>query len=672
MSNRLARESSPYLLQHKDNPVDWYPWGDEAFARALAEDKPILLSVGYAACHWCHVMEHESFEDAEIARLMNDNFVCVKVDREERPDVDSLYMGAVQAMTGQGGWPMTVFLTPRRSPFFGGTYFPPQDRGGLPSFRRLLLAVADTWRQRRDDVELQGAKLVEHIEDMARFEAGSDEVTEDVLQRAFERLRAHFDPAYGGFGGAPKFPQPMTVDLLLRLGERGFAEARDMAARTLDEMGRGGIFDQLAGGFHRYSVDRSWTVPHFEKMLYDNAQLVRTYARSWLQGGAARHCDVAEATVSWLLDEMRDPGGGFWSSLDADSEGHEGTFYVWSLEEVRAAAQDDAEVAIARYGFTAEGNFEGKNIPVHARDVDDEAGLERARRALLAARNGRVRPGTDSKVLAGWNALTASALAEAGVIMGRPEWIEAAGETMSFVFSRLRVDGRLMRSYRRVGEEVIVRALGCCEDYAFTLEACLALYEATFDGGWLQEARWAADEAIRLFGDPEAGGFFTTGGDAEDLVLRPKDLVDNALPSANSVLALELQRLAGFLGEPSYAEHARAALRLVSGAAAQSPTGFGHALAAIDFLTGAPKEVVIVGELSSDDTRSLIHTVRARLRPNKVLVVSDDPGEDDVELVPLLRNRHRTDGRATAYVCRQGACDMPVTRSADLERQLAT
>jgi uncharacterized protein YyaL (SSP411 family) len=667
MPNRLAKESSPYLLQHADNPVDWYPWGEEAFAAARAAELPILLSVGYAACHWCHVMEHESFEDPDVATLMNTHFVCIKVDREERPDVDSLYMSAVQAMTGQGGWPMTVFLTPERVPFYGGTYFPPQDRAGLPSFRRLLLAIADTWRERRADVEAQGDKLVGHIRDMTRFQPAPGDVTEEVLRSAHEQLNASFDPVYGGFGGAPKFPQPPTLDLLMRLAERGYAGAGDMATTTLDAMAAGGIFDQLGGGFHRYSVDRSWVVPHFEKMLYDNAQLVRSYARSWVQTGSARHRLVAEATAAWMLGEMRDPEGGFWSSLDADSEGEEGKFYVWSLDEVAdAVGEEGAELARTAYGLTPRGNFEGRNIPVHATEVDPNE-LEKVRAALLQRRSERARPETDTKVLTAWNALAAAGLVEAGALLGRRDWIEAATTTMQFVLDTLRVDGRLMRSYRRG----VVRALGCCEDYAFVLEACLALYEATFSREWLTEARWAADEAIRLFADPRDGGFYSTGEDAEGLVLRPKDLFDNAVPSANSVLALELQRLAHLVGGSIYEDAARGCLQLVKGPAAQAPTGFGTALSAIDFLTGAPKEIVIVGDPLEPDTSALVDVVRGRLLPNKVLVVTPEPTTADTELIPLLRGRSPIGGRATAYVCRAGVCRAPVTSREELAEQLA-
>jgi uncharacterized protein YyaL (SSP411 family) len=669
MTNKLAQESSPYLLQHADNPVDWYPWGPEAFERAHAEDKPILLSVGYAACHWCHVMEHESFEDPRTAALMNEHFVCVKVDREERPDVDSLYMNAVQAMTGQGGWPMTVWLTPERVPFYGGTYFPPTDRAGLPGFPKLLTAIAETWRERRVDVETQGEKLVAHISDMTRFEPSDEDVTEDMLRTANDRLNSSFDPVHGGFGGAPKFPQPMTLDLLLRLEARGYPGAGEMATRTLDAMASGGIFDQLAGGFHRYSVDRAWIVPHFEKMLYDNAQLLRTYARSWVQTGSRLHREVAEATAGWMLAEMRDPAGGFWSSLDADSEGQEGLFYVWSLDEVTDVLGPDADAAIALYGLTREGNFEGRNIPVRARD-DARASTESVRAALLARRAERTRPATDSKVLTAWNALAAAGLAEAGTLLGHAGWVRAAAETMEFVFAELRVDGRLMRSYRRVDGNTTVRALGCSEDYANTLQACLALFEATFEMRWLREARWAADEAIRLFADDADGGFFTTGSDAEGLIVRPKDLFDNAVPSGNSTLALELQRLAHVVGDASYEERGLEAVRVVRQAAAQAPTGFGTLLAAVDFYTGAPREIVVVGR-PGRELDAMLDVVRSHLDLNRVVVVAHEPTDADVGLVPLLEGRTDSPQMPTAYVCRAGTCRMPVTTANDLAAELA-
>jgi hypothetical protein len=677
MANRLASETSPYLIQHKDNPVDWYPWGDEALQRAAQEDKPIFLSIGYAACHWCHVMERESFEDPAVADLLNEHFVSIKVDREERPDLDAVYMEAVQLMTGQGGWPMSVFLTPDGIPFYGGTYFPPQERYGMPSFPRLVTAVAEAWTERRDEVLGQGKQLLDHLGGLAGLQAGTEIPGDEVLERAVSSLEAAFDPEWGGFGGAPKFPQPATLDLLLRVAARPQgrrlgtdADGLAMVERTLDAMASGGMFDQLRGGFARYSVDRTWTVPHFEKMLYDNAQLIRTYSRAWRRTNQARYMEVVEATIGWLVDEMQDPTGGFYSSLDADSEGEEGKFYVWSVDEVRAVAGTDADAAIELWGFTDEGNFEGRNIPVFTgREVDADA-LERARAALLEVRTQRVRPATDTKILTAWNALTVSAIGEAAIVFDRPDWSRLAQDTLEHLLKTMRVDGRLMRSFaRRTDTSVDIRHLAYCEDYAFVLEACLVLLETTSDIRWLDEAIWAADEAIRLFSDPVAGGFFTTGNDAETLITRSKDLIDNAQPAANSVLALELQRLALITGDGRYQDEAEKILRLLHGPMSRSPSAFSHLLAAVDFFIGDPVEIVVVGRPSADDSRTLLETVYSSHRANRVVLMVDPdrPAPD----IPLLSDKRMLDGRATAYVCRRGVCRNPVTSAEDLSSELA-
>ena len=661
MSNRLASETSPYLLQHKDNPVDWYPWGSEALERARTESKPILLSIGYAACHWCHVMEHESFEDPETAALMNEHFVCVKVDREERPDLDAVYMEAVQSMTGRGGWPMTVFLTPEGEPFYGGTYFPPEDRHGMPGFPKLLDAIALAWTNRRPQVLDQGQRLSEHIASQSKLVPSEDVVGASLLVTALENAREAFDPEWGGFGSAPKFPQPMNVDLMLRLGKRGHPEALDIATRTLDAMAGGGMFDQLGGGFARYSVDRYWLVPHFEKMLYDNAQLLRTYADAYLITGIERYARVARMTAAWMLKEMRDPNGGFWSSLDADSEGEEGLFYIWTLAELEDALGADAPAALAHWGASAEGNFEGRNILVWASDPADETALDGWRTTLLAARDRRVRPATDDKVLAGWNGLAATGLARAGAALGQTDWIQAAAGAMDFVLSTIGSDGRLIRSVRQGAGGQTAFA----DDYALCLEACLALYEATAERRWLDHARSLADTALELFHDDENGGFFLTAHDSEALVARPKELVDNAIPAANSVFALELQRLALMTGELSYEKAALSALRLVRDGMVRSPLAFGHALQAVDFFSGEGQEIVLVGDPSEPDTRALMTVVHNTYLPNKVLITS---GETDL---PLLKDRERIDGKPTAFVCRRGACKLPVTSVEALKQQLS-
>jgi uncharacterized protein YyaL (SSP411 family) len=666
--NRLIGEASPYLLQHAYNPVQWYPWGQEALAKAGEEDKPILLSIGYSACHWCHVMEHESFEDPETAAKMNEHFVSIKVDREERPDLDAIYMDAVQEMTGSGGWPMTVFLTPDGRPFYSGTYFPKEERHGLPAFTRVLDAIAESWRDQRDKVEEQGRRVVQRIGRMGVLRESADPLSEEVLLRAHAGLRHAFDDRWGGFGPAPKFPQPMTLEFLLRCHLRGYEGSREVVEVTLDRMAAGGIYDQVGGGFHRYSVDERWHVPHFEKMLYDNAQLARLYARAWQVTGKERYRRVAEETLSYLARDMRHPEGGFYSSQDADSEGVEGSFYVWSWDELVEVAGE--EVA-GWYGADPRGNWEGdRNVLWTPGEVDGNGhrhGSEEARRRLLDVRERRVRPGTDAKILAAWNGLAISAFAESGRMTGDRKAIATAVEAADFVLTKLRrEDGRLLRAWRdgRTGSPAYL------DDYALMAEACLTLYETTFDLRFFKEARAFADDMILLFRDEDAGGFFQTGADAEELVLRPKELFDNAVPSGNAAAANVLQRLALLTGDVEYERAGTSALRLVRELMARSPTGFGHALCALDLYVGASREVAIVGDPEAEDTRRMVAEVHTKFLPNVMLAVASPDDAVAPDTVDLLKDRPQLDGKPTAYVCERFVCQLPVTDPEALAAQL--
>ncbi len=675
--NRLANETSPYLLQHAGNPVDWFPWGPEALERAREQDKPILLSIGYAACHWCHVMERESFEDPATAELMNEHFVSIKVDREERPDLDAIYMDAVQAMTGSGGWPLTAFLTPEGEPFYAGTYFPDEPRHGMPAFRSVLEAIADVWENRREEAKGQSASIVEAIDRTGTLAASAEPLTDEILTQAFSALRRSFDPRWGGFGGAPKFPQPMTLEFLLRMHLRGVPDALDMVRVTLDRMAAGGMYDQIGGGFHRYSTDERWHVPHFEKMLYDNALLVRLYVHAWQVAGVEDDRRVAVETCDYLLRELRHPDGGFFSSQDADSEGVEGRFFVWSWDELVSVG---GETVAAALGAVPNGNWEGTNVlwrpvPLGAiaaeleLDVADlERDLEKARAELFELRERRVRPATDDKVLAAWNAMAITALAEAGRAFDRPDYVEAAVRAAEFVLERLRDgDGRLLRSWRdgRAGRPAFA------DDHALMAEACLALYETTFELRWFEHARALADELLRLFHDEERGGFFQSGTDAERLVVRPKELVDNAVPSGNSAAADVLQRLAHLTGERRYEQAGVGALRLVRDAMAGAPSGFGHALCALDLYLSKAKEVAIVGDPASPETAALAAEVTSRrFLPNRVLAVASAEDEASRDAVALLRDRPPMDGRPTAFVCEGFVCRLPVTEPDALVAQL--
>ena len=657
MANALAHETSPYLLQHAGNPVDWLPWGDEALRRAREGDRPLLVSIGYSACHWCHVMERESFEDPETAALMNRLFVCVKVDREERPDVDALYMEAVQAMTGHGGWPLNVFATPEQVPFFGGTYFPPQPGHGMPAWRQVLAAVDDAWRTRRDEIRAQGQRMAGRLAGGALLAPSSEPMTVADLDAAVAALRASFDSVHGGWGGAPKFPAASVVEFLLARDERA------MALQTLRSMASGGIFDQVGGGFHRYAVDATWTVPHFEKMLYDNALLARAYLHGFQVSGDATLRRTAEETLDFVLRELRAPEGGFFSALDADSEGVEGRFYVWSLDELRAVAGADADAAVAWLGASARGNWEGVNVLESRGPEPPPEQRARIRAALLAARERRVRPGLDDKRLAAWNALAVGALAEAGAVLGRTDYLDAARAGAAFVLERMRTpDGRLLRTFN-AGE---ARLNAYLEDHAFLLEALLDLYEATFEERWFAEARALGDVLLARFADGERGGFFSTSDDHEQLVARRKDLEDAPIPAGGSAAALGLLRLSALTGEASYEQAAVGQLRLLHELAARHPTAFGHLLRALDRYLRGPREVALVGEPAG--VQALAAVVREALRPG--VVVAAGAGAQP-SAVPLLEGRTPVDDRAAAYVCERFACRRPVTDPDDLRALLA-
>jgi uncharacterized protein YyaL (SSP411 family) len=661
MANRLATQTSPYLLQHKDNPVDWYPWGDEALSRARAEDKPLLISIGYSACHWCHVMEHESFEDSDTAAYMNEHFVCIKVDREERPDVDAIYMQAVQAMSGQGGWPLNVFTDPEGVPFYGGTYFPPESRYGMPSFRQVLEGVTEAWNTRRDQIRDAAPRTVEGLAAASRVQPSEEILSPRALDDAERALAGQFDPVNGGFGAAPKFPPASALEYLMR---RDSPQSREIVTTTLERMARGGIYDQVGGGFARYSVDAHWLVPHFEKMLYDNALLARSYLHGWQLSGDPLFRRITVETLDWALREMRGPEGGFYSALDADSEGEEGKFYVWSEEELREVLGDDAEPLLSYWGADRGPNFEGRSILHVAGDEVDPEALAWARARLYEVRAQRVWPGLDDKRLTSWNALMIAALADAGAGLPDERYIEAARAAAEFVDRELRDgEGRLLRTYKD-GRASLNAYL---EDHAFLIEALLTLYEATFETRWFVRARELADEMIERYWDPEGGGFFTTASDHEPLVVRPKDFEDHPIPSGNSSAALALLRLAAFTGERAYEARAIDVFRLLHQAAGRHPQAFGHLLQAMHFHFAAPREVALVG----DRVDPLAAVVWRAFRPSLV-VAGMRPGDREAErAIPLLEGRAPVDGKAAAYVCESFACRLPVTEPSELERSLA-
>ncbi len=677
MSNHLVGSTSPYLLQHAENPVDWHPWGPEALEKAREQDKPIFLSIGYAACHWCHVMAHESFEDPKTAALMNENFVNIKVDREERPDIDSLYMEAVVAMTGQGGWPMSVFLTPDGRPFYGGTYFPPARRFNMPAFSEILLTLADKWSNDRDSLIDIGNELTDRIAAAPALRAGDNDLDPQHFDRAAESLFRGYDWTHGGWGQAPKFPQPMAIEFLLRRYARsGDKLALDMAKHVLSAMANGGMYDQLGGGFSRYAVDEIWLVPHFEKMLYDNAQLARVYIQGWQVTGDNQMLVVADETIAFMLREMRHPEGGFYSSYDADSEGEEGKFYVWSAEEINAAIDDPklAQLIMAAYGVTEVGNFEGSNIfyrasepealaEQYSMDVETvEKQIAEAREMLLETRRQRIHPGLDDKVLTAWNGLALIALAEAARATQNEEYLKAAQTQASFLLENLLVDGKLLRSWRD-GKAQYTAYL---EDHAALGLGLLALYQSDFDPRWYREAVRQADELLEAFADPE-GGFFDTRHDHEQLIARPKSIQDSPTPSGNTLAAMLLITLGAYEGAARFIDPAESALRAMVLTASQHPSAFAGWLNAMDFAIGPQLQLAIAGSPSDPRFNELLSRFNSDYIPN-LIVAGGEPGADDQPT--LMAERGMQDDRPTAYLCQGFTCQLPTTDGDELSRQL--
>ncbi len=690
MSNRLAEESSPYLLQHAENPVDWRPWGAEAFDEARRRNVPVLLSIGYSACHWCHVMERESFEDPTTAEVMNESFVNIKVDREERPDVDSVYMKAVQAMTGQGGWPLTAFLTADGEPFFGGTYFPPEPRPNMPSFRQVLQSIRGAYEERREEIVRNAGELKELLE-KSSTERTEGPVTQDgealsgpeLLDHSFRFLASRFDPTHGGFGGAPKFPQPVTLEFALRVHKRtGDPEALEMVTRTLHAMARGGIHDHLAGGFHRYSVDARWLVPHFEKMLYDNALLGRLYLNAYQATGDPELRQVAEDTLDHLLTDMCAPTGGFYSALDADSEGEEGTFYVWTPSQVHELLDKEAADLFVRcYDVSEAGNFEKANILHLAHDlvaVAQREGmdvehlrevLQDARQVLLEARKLREPPFRDEKILANWNGMAIRALAEAGGALGQPRFLEAAVNGLDFLLGSMREDGRLRHSYK----DGTARIDAFLEDYAAVGNAILTVYEATLEPRWLDEAAWITERVVDLFWDDSSGLFHDAPKDGEALAVRARDLMDNATPSGNSLAVELLIRSAHLFGDERQGDIAQRVLDREAGFMARFPAAFGRLLAVLDQTVADPVEIAIVGARDDARTIDLLRAALTPYMPNRT-IAGTAPGEDLPHKLPVLEGRDpgtEPGPEPVAYVCERYACKAPVSDAAALAAQLS-
>jgi uncharacterized protein len=680
-TNRLIDETSPYLIQHAHNPVDWHPWGEEALEKSRSQDKPILLSVGYAACHWCHVMEHESFENEAIAQLMNDHFVCIKVDREERPDIDTIYMNAVQMMTGHGGWPMTVFLTPELKPFYGGTYYPPVDRQGMPGFPRVLLAMSEAYQTKREDVASSADSITAELQKTNRFYPNNDMLTSEVFNDAYNALYAGFDKTYGGFGRAPKFPPSMALMFLLRYHQRtNTPEAMHMVEVTLHRMANGGMYDHLGGGFARYSVDNYWLVPHFEKMLYDNALLARVYLQAYQATKRPLYRRVAEEILEYVMRDLTDRAGGFYSSEDADSEGVEGKFYVWTRAQVlEVLGNQEGEIFCEFYDITESGNFEhGNSIINSPHNLENFAErknlsadelnriLANGKKQLFYARQQRIRPGLDNKVLTAWNGLMLTAFAEAANILGRDDYRAVAVRNADFILTSLMQDGRLLRTYK----EGKAKLNAYIEDYAYVLEGLLATYEATFDLQYFDKARALADRMIELFWDEQEEGFFFTSSDHEELLTRTKDYFDNAIPSGNSVAALALQKLSLLTADTNYQKYALSILRIARQFMSRYPNAFGFMLCSLDFYLSEPKEIAIVGSTDSHEIRLYIEEIYSRFIPNKVLAATETAESSAAEAIKLLAEKTAVNNQPTVYVCRNYTCLAPATTSEELSERL--
>jgi uncharacterized protein len=669
--NRLGNETSPYLLQHKDNPVDWFPWGTEALEQARKENKPVLLSVGYSACHWCHVMAHESFEDEATAQLMNEHFINIKVDREERPDVDTIYMNAVQAMTGSGGWPMTVVMTPDGKPFFGGTYFPPDDRYGRPSFKRVLLSLADAWNNRRSEVEESANTMKQYLSKLSSL-SDRGELAQDILPEALANLSKTFDAQHGGFGGAPKFPPHSALRLLLRQADD---MSQQMAHITLEKMALGGIYDQLGGGFARYSVDAIWLVPHFEKMLYDNAQLVQRYTEGYAKTQSPLYKKVIEETLAFVQRELMSPEGGFYSALDADSEGEEGKFYVWKEDEFTNLLGEDATLAKRYFGVSSPGNFEGHTIL--ERSFPEEAikqqfnltqeqlgsKLSSIKEKLFLARSRRIRPGLDDKILTSWNSLMLTAFADAGRVLNRQDYLDVAIRNASFIRDNLYSDGRLKHSYKNG----VAKIQGLLEDYCYFGLALVSLYRATFDTQWLLLSLEIAQTITKHFAD-DAGGFFSTADDAETLIVRPKNFFDSPMPSENAATAELLLILSRYTDNRTWELLATNTLKTMTEAMRKQPNGFASLLCALEIVFAPPQEIAIFA--SKDEAKEILETVETHASPHAVIALVENEKSPLISQLPFLQERGRIEDKPTVYVCEASVCKLPVTTLKDLKEQL--